>query len=73
MSVLVRVLAGIGGHTQWKWGVGYGEGMGSGGLIEGQMTKVWAASWETRKELGGWPPPYTFGRRRGQWRGHPSI
>lgn len=51
MNVLIRVLAGIGGHAQWEWGWGQWGGWGVGGRIGGQVAKVWAESWETSKGL----------------------
>lgn len=52
MNVLIRVLAGIGGHAQWEWGDGVQWGDGGGGRIGGQVAKVWAESWETARDCG---------------------
>lgn len=56
MNVLIRVLAGIGGHAQWEWGDGVQWGDGGWGSNRGPGGKSVGESWETSKGLwcGAW-------------------
>lgn len=52
MSVLVRVLAGIGGHTQWKWGDGVWWGDGEWGANRGPDDKSVGCILGNQKGIG---------------------